>query len=168
MKLGTLTNSVIQIKLECDKLFALCDEYPTLEASIARAELKEKVESMVSAYKVEPGNTSKINELKIIVEANAIRLESILASKCEECKNKHLLRSFAKNLYSDMRFVQYNISRDESLSKSDIANKISELKWILIFYQSSKHILFELDEEDENKIKELVELIRTYSKEVAQ
>ena len=162
MKIGTVTNSVIQIKNECEKLLSLNDEFASIEGAIAATDLKEKLKILTDLYEENPSATTKIGECKIIVEAHALRLESILAARCKYARDNYELRQFAKKLYADMKSLQIVISGDAGIDKAERLLIVNELKWVLVFYNAARHILFELDAEDEERIKNIVMLMNRY------
>jgi hypothetical protein len=103
--------------------------------------------------------------MKQETERCAIRLEFFMCQRLGLYKERKDLRDVAGRLYNDCRefllYLNNNLQSDENAIKVDDIVKWAEYTgWALGLYEKSLHLIFELDTEDDSKIKEIVEALK--------
>lgn len=163
MKTGTVMNSVHQINTRCLELIKRAEDLPYIDVGIAANDLSKKCEEMLNVFDKTPDAYDKLVEKKRAAEFSGVRLEYLLNTWTGDYEEVVALRVFADKLYNDTRAIFSRITRDEKTADPrDAVEWGHRCKWTLQFYEMSKHALFETDEDDDEKIKEITRAIKGF------
>lgn len=154
-----VVNSVKQIVDECNKMLKLANSTEYVDIRSLAKTLEEQCSELSTMFDNEPNNTDGIRKKKFEVEHTATRFEFLLYVRQRDYAERYNLRQFAKRIYDDARVRLLTLSSNGG-SKEDVAEWSERTKWALKFYERSLHIVFETDDEDESKIKEIIESLK--------
>lgn len=115
--------------------------------------LKEECETLEKMFKESPDKVRELNIQKNTVENTAIRLEFFLRVRHNSFVERNKMREFAEKLYTDTRQATLEFAKRENVSPIELNEWGTRTKWALEFYARSKHILFEVENEDEIQIR---------------
>ena len=162
-----VTNSVQQILSSCESMMEESKGVEYVDIWSLTYSLKTQTDELKRVFDTEPENEKLLQAKKQIVEATAIRLEFYLAVRLGLYTDRYKMRKYAQKLYQDTRQIAIMISKDESQSGIVVDEWGARTRWALKFYARSQHILFEVDEEDEKKIKEIIDAMNALKGERA-
>lgn len=167
-----VTNSVKQIKTECDQLINVAGTLPYIDVGIMARDLKDMLKELTDFFDSYPEKERELNMKKTMVEIKAIQLEHLIQCRVNEFRERHKLRGFSTLLLEDVRSVFKDkvkkIKETGTVVKKKDDVNVDALLWSDYFnyavklYNRSNHILFEIDNEDERMIKLITEEIKTY------
>lgn len=154
--MSKVVNSVKQIVDECDRMltFAKDSEYADVR-SMANV-LEQKKSELFEVFDKTPEKVKEVECLKAETESLAIRLEYYLSVRMGEYTERRKLRAYAYKLYTDTREACLVYAREQSNDKYGITAWGVKTQWALTLYNRANHIIFELDEDDENMIKDII------------
>lgn len=162
MKTGTVMDSVHQINTRCMQLIKESEELPYIDIGIAANVLNSKCKDMLDFFDKAPDAQSQLSDKKRAAESAAIRLETLMYQQASKYKEIVAMRTFASKLYDDVRAVFYRATKLPDISGQDVAMWGSYCRWALQFFVMSKHILFEMDQDDEDKVKEITRNLKAF------
>lgn len=154
-----VVNSVKQIVDECNNMLQLASSTEFIDVRSLAKTLEEQCTELSALFDNEPDNTDSIRRKKSEVEHTATRFEFLLYVRQKDYSDRYNLRQFAKRMYDDTRTRLLTLSSNGG-SKEDVAEWGDKTKWALKFYERSLHIVFETDEDDEKRIKDIVESLK--------
>lgn len=162
MKTGTVMDSVHQINTRCMELIKESEDLPYVDVGIAANTLNNKCKEMLDLFDKSPNAYLLLTDKKRAVEDAAIRLETLMYTWNGTHEETVTLRAFASKLYDDVRAVFYRSTKIPNLTPHDVAMWGAHCKWALQFSIMSKHILFETDNDDDSKIKEITNELKAF------
>lgn len=148
-------DSVQQIIDTCSKLVTEGEESECVDVQSLTKTVKEECSILSTIFEEDPSNTQRINIQKSVVESAAIRLEFFLRVRHNSYVEQNKMREFAEKLYMDCRALTIELSRDKDVNPIEFNEWGVRTRWALDFFARSKHILFEVDNEDELQIKSI-------------
>ena len=152
-----VTDSVQQILRSCDSMIKETNGVEYVDIwSLART-LQTQANELSEVFDKTPGDEKTLAAKKQVVEATALRLEFFMAIRLGIYEDRYKLRKYAKKIYEDTRNVALMVAKDESATGVLIDEWGARTRWALKFYARSLHVLFEVDKEDEKKIKEILD-----------
>ena len=153
MALKEKTDSVLQIKEAVKNLLDVANENKSMSISLSMGLVRTYLKDLLALYEDEPEATFKIDGLKVSVENASIILEQKLYHECNLYGDLVELRRFAKSMYHDV----YDVfsQKVDNGTNEEILTWAEYVKFSLIMYSQSKHIVFSLSEDDENMIKRI-------------
>lgn len=160
MKVQDKSDSVLQICSECEQIIQKAEEAPYINIEIAISNLRSSLDSLRKVFDETPGDTAKITTLKAVAEKNAIILEELCYHQLGLYEERVKLRRFADKFFIDVRDIFEEVSK--TADQSVIFKWAHIVNWALMFYAQSKHILFTVDEEDQEYIKSCTRDITAY------
>ena len=156
MKVTTVTDSVHQINTTGLALIKEADSLPYIDVGIAAKELGDKLKELLNVFDNTPDAYSEISQKKIEAEAAGIRLETLICMQTGSHKDVVELRNFSHRLYEDVRVVFTRCTKSNiRIPDKDIVEWGHYCNWALKLDVASKHLLFELDDDDNAKIQEI-------------
>lgn len=162
MKTGTVMDSVHQINTRCMTLIREAESLPYVDIGIAANLLNTRCKEMLDLFDRSPDAYEQLTDKKKAAESAAIRLETFMYHQANMYENTVAMRVFANKLYNDVRSVFYRATKMDDLKPSEVALWGSYCKWAMQFSLMSKHILFEMDEDDEEKVKEISDALKVF------
>lgn len=155
--MSKVVNSVKQIVEECDRMIELTKDTEYLDIKGIVVTLTEKKNELFELFDKSPDKLKEIECLKAEVESLAIRLEYYLSVRMNEYTERRKLRAYAHKLYNDTREACLIYAKERSGDKYGITAWGVKAQWALTLYNRANHIIFELDEEDERMIKDIIQ-----------
>ena len=156
MKVNTIQDSVHQINTAGLALIKEADGLQYTDVAIAAVLLNRKLRELLDLFDTSPDAYAELAVKKQEAEAAGIRLQTLMCLQANKHKDIIELRNFAHKLYEDVRVVFTRCTKSKlQVSDRVIAEWGYLCNWALKFDVASKHLVFELDSEDEAKIKEI-------------
>lgn len=156
MKVKEKLDSVQQICDRCSQMIAETEDTPYIDVAISANNVRVALSDLKDTFDREPEAERKIYSLKLLAERNAISLETLMYHRDGLYEETVKLRRFADKLFTDCRDIFEYLSKNTPKEEQALLFKWGEyVKWSLLFYTQSKHILFSVDEEDEAMIKKI-------------
>lgn len=148
-------DSVKQIIEASSQLLNESENSECFDVTSLASTLKDECDILNKMFTDNPELVSELNQQKRKVENLALRLEFFLRVRHNAFEERNKLREFAEKLYTDTRQVTLELSKKENVDKVVLNEWGAKTKWALEFYARSKHILFEVDNEDEIEIRSI-------------
>lgn len=153
-----IKDSVQEIQSECDRLLALCKDTTRIDISVVSEKLKESVLELRTEY--EKDSILDDNRLRILksgCESEAIRLEYCLVCANMLDATRYKQRCQIKDIYERFMILRRTCKKDiyDLMTFYSLADSI---------YNESKHIIFEMSEEQQELLDILKEVIEKCEK----
>lgn len=148
-------DSVKQIIDTCSKLLEESKNSDCIDVRSLASTLEEECKTLDTMFKEHPEQVRELNIQKAKVENIGIRLEFFLRVRHKVFEDINKMREFAEKLYEDTRHATLVLAKKEGVNKVELNEWGTRTKWALEFYARSKHILFEVDNEDEVQIRSI-------------
>ena len=154
--MSKVVNSVKQIIEECDKMIEFTKDTEYLDVKSIEKTLATKKDALWKLFDETPDKTHEIEKLKTEVESLGIRLEYYLSVRMNKYTDRRKLRLYTHKLYNDTREACLLYSRENPNDTYGITAWGVKAQWALSLYARANHLIFELDDEDENMIKDII------------
>lgn len=148
-------NSVQQIIDTCKEMIDIGIESECLDVNSLAITLKDECIDLQNTFNETPEDIRTINIKKRNVEDTAIRLEFFLRVRLGLFEDRNKMREFAEKLYEDTRNKTMGLSRRKDITPMLLNEWGVHTGWALKFMSRSRHILFEVTNEDELKIRSI-------------
>lgn len=152
-----VTDSVQQILRSCDSMVEEAKDVEFVDIWSLANTLKLQCAELQRIFDESPDNEKLLQAQKQKVESTAIRLEFFMAVRLGVYKDRYNLRQYAKKMYDDCKLITLQMAKDSSIDGITINEWGARTQWALKFYSRSLHVLFDTNDEDDKKIKEIVE-----------
>lgn len=152
-----VTDSVQQILSECDDMLKETKNCEFVDIYSLSKTLQQQCNELRQVFDFSPENEQLLAAKKQVVEATAIRLEFYMVTRLGVYEERYKLRKYAEQMYKDCRLITLQLAKDQSIDGMTIDSWGARTNWALAFWSRSLHILFETDDDDNRKIKEIVE-----------
>lgn len=161
-----VVNSVQQILQECEEMVNQTTDCEYVDVTSLAKTLRDECESLRTLFNEHPELESDIKTKKQVVERTAIRLEFYMAIRLGLYTERKTLRAYAYTIYADCRQLTLAINDKQGVTSNDIVYWGSATSWALQLYFRSTHVIFELDMDDEARIKDIVENMKIMKERV--
>lgn len=155
-----IVDSVQQIISKCDEMLNIARDSEFLDVQSISKTLTFECNELKVLFDEHPENTLQLNKQKQKVERLAIRLEFFLSVRMNEFTYRKRLREMAAKLYEDCRDCSLRLSRDKSIPTEVLCEWGTRTVFALNLYARSTHIIFEISEEENNKIRDIVDAMK--------
>lgn len=153
-----IKDSVQEIQSECDRLLALCKDTTRIDISVVSEELKECILALKTEYDKDSAlDDNRLKILKSGCESEAIRLEYCLVCANMLDTTRYKQRCQVKDIYE--RFMTL-----KRTCKKNICDLMTYYNFADSIYNESKHIIFEMSEEQQELLDILKEVIEKCEK----
>lgn len=152
-----VTDSVQQILSECKDMLNETKNCEFVDIYSLSRTLEKQCNELRQVFDFSPDDEQLLKAKKQAVEATAIRLEFYMVTRLGVYEERYKLRQYAKKMYEDCRYITLQLAKDQSINGMTVETWGAWTNWALGFWSRSLHILFETSEDDNRKIKEIVE-----------
>lgn len=153
-----IKDSVQEIQSECDRLLALCKDTTRIDISVVSEKLKECILALRTEYDKDSAlDDNRLKILKSGCESEAIRLEYCLVCANMIDTTRYKQRCQVKDIYE--RFMTL-----KRTCKKNIYDLMTYYNFADLIYNESKHIIFEMSEEQQELLDILKEVIEKCEK----
>lgn len=155
--MNKVVNSVQQILEECNSMISQVEDCEFIDVKSLAETLKRECEELKKLYEENPDKERDIRIKKVQVEDIAIKLEFYMYVRLGLYADRYKMRNFASNLYDDTKDICFIVCKSKDENSEQILAWSRRTKWALSFFARSKHILFEVDEDDQKRIRDITE-----------
>lgn len=152
-----VTDSVQQIISECKDMLKETKNCEFVDIYSLSKTLERQCEELRQVFDFSPDDEKALRAKKQAVENTAIRLEFYMVTRLGIYEERYKLRKYAKKMYEDCRLIALQLAKDTSVNQRDVVEWSSRANWALGFWSRSLHIIFDTTEEDDKKIKDIVD-----------
>lgn len=152
-----VTDSVQQILAECKDMLEEAKNCEFVDISSLSLTLEKQCEELRQVFDFSPDNKELLQAKKQVTEATALRLEFYMFTRLSLYEERYKLRQYAKRMHDDCRLITLQLAKDNTSNGRLVEEWAARTNWTLSFWSRSLHVLFEASEEDNAKIKEIVQ-----------
>lgn len=161
-----VVNSVQQIVRECESMLAKTEDCEYVDIKSLAKTLTDECNDLKEFFERFPDKTLELSAKKQTVENTAIRLEFYMCARLNLYEDRYKLRKSAGVMYDDCKRILCRMSVDKEANRDELLYWGTKTKWALSFYGRSLHILFEISDEDEKIIEEIINKMRKLKEDI--